>query len=234
MPSDFRIRRAYCTGWFCSTNLPAAGGRIYRLLGWNMEGRYAYGVTLADHASFRRRKQLEKEYQGIDEYVARPRYRYANKPYCQLISVDISHLGDPFGTVIEGSIILTGPLCAIRTTGPEGGNSFLELSRGSLDCTDNVVSIMTSSIRWDDKDACLEGMNTQVYFLLIEESFGWCDGIVLRPMELGQGHYQRLGHVLARPSSLATLLGISRNPDLLERHRYPAVDPTHSFTIKIK
>lgn len=168
-----------------------------------------------------------------DGHFAGPVHSYGNT-YCQLISADVSHLGDPFGTVTEGSVILKGPLCAIRTTGPKGGNSFLELSRGSLDCTDNVVSIMTSSIRWDDEDACLEGMNTQVYFLLIKESFGWCNGIVLQPMEFGQGHYQRLGQILARPSSLAILLGISRNPDLLERYRYLAADPTHGFTIKIK
>lgn len=174
---------------------------------------------------------------GLDGRVIETPRRYddsTKKPYCQLISADISHLGDPFGTVTEGSIVLKGPLCAIRTTGPKGDNSIPELSRGKLDCIDNAVSIMTSSIRWDDEDACVEGMNAQVYFLLIEEGFGWCDGIVLRPMKSGQGHYQRLGQILARPSSLAALLSISRNIDLLERHRYLVADPVHGFTIKIK
>jgi len=119
------------------------------------------------------------------------------RPYCRLLSADISHLGDPFGTVTEGSVTLKGPFCAIRTTGPKGTNSILELSCGSLNCMDNVVSTMTSSIRWDDEDAGLEGMISQVYFLLIEESFGWCNGLVLRPMKFGQGHYQRLGQILA-------------------------------------
>jgi hypothetical protein len=77
-------------------------------------------------------------------------------------------------------------------------------------------------------------MNSQVYFLLIEESFGWYNGLVLRPMKLGQGHYQRLGQILAKPSNLATLLDISTNPDLLERHRYLAADPAYGFTVKIK
>jgi hypothetical protein len=99
---------------------------------------------------------------------------------------------------------------------------------------DNVVSTMTSSIRWDDEDAGLEGMNSQVYFLLIEESFGWCNGLVLRPMKLGQGYYQRLGQILAKPSNLATLLDISGNHDLLERHRYLEADSAYGFTVKIK
>jgi hypothetical protein len=114
------------------------------------------------------------------------------RPYRRPLSADISHLGDPFGTVIKGCVTLKGPFCAIRTTGPRGTNSILELSRGSLNCTDNVVSTMTNSIRWDDEGAGLEGMNSQVYFLLIEESFGWCKGLVLRLMKLGQGYYQWL------------------------------------------
>jgi hypothetical protein len=69
---------------------------------------------------------------------------------------------------------------------------------------------------------------------VIEESFGWCNGLVLRPMKLEQGHYQRFGQILAKPSNLATLLDISRNPDLLERHRYLAADPAYGFTVKIK
>lgn len=174
---------------------------------------------------------------GLNGRMANITYRHVrgtNKAYCQFISADVRHLGDHFGTVTEGSIILNGPLCAIRTIGPEGGNSFRELNCGIIDCTNDVVSITTSSIRWDEKDACLEGMNTQVYFLLIEESLGWCSGLVLRPMKSEQGTYQRLGQILARPSSLVTLLGISRNPDLLKSHRYLAADPTYGFTIKIK
>jgi hypothetical protein len=136
----------------------------------------------------------------------------ASKTYCELTSADISYLGDPFGNIIEGSLFLKGPLCAIQSTGLKGTESILERSRGNLDCTTNPVSIMTSSIRWDDDEACLGGMNNQVYFLLIEVPFGWCKGLVLRPMKLGQGHYQRLGQIMARPSNLDKLLEISKNP----------------------
>jgi hypothetical protein len=93
---------------------------------------------------------------------------------------------------------------------------------------------MTSSIRWDDEDACLEGMKRKVYFLLIAETCGWCDGLVLLPLRLPQGHYQRLGQIFARPTSLDKLLRISKSPFLLGRDRYMETDPTAGFTIKIK